>query len=74
MKKMICVLFGVSMICLSSALTFAADEGLWKQEVSLGYTQKTGNTQSTELISNYEGIRKTDENSKVDPRQNSAPK
>lgn len=60
MKKAIFVGVVISMVCLSAAFAHAADDGLWKQEVSLGYTQKTGNTQSTELISNYEGLRKTD--------------
>ena len=60
MKKAICVWFVIFIICLSAVFTYAADDSLWKQEVTFGYTQKTGNTQSTELISNYEGIRKTD--------------
>ncbi|MCG2712125.1 MAG: DUF481 domain-containing protein [Candidatus Omnitrophica bacterium] len=60
MKKVIFIWPVISIICLSAAFTFASDDGLWKQEVTLGYTQKTGNTQSTELVSNYEGIRKTD--------------
>ncbi|MFH1092546.1 MAG: DUF481 domain-containing protein [Candidatus Omnitrophota bacterium] len=50
----------VSIICLSMVFAHAADENLWKQEVALGYTQKTGNTQSSELISNYEGLRKSE--------------
>ena len=49
------------MVCLSAVFAHAADDGLWKQEVSFGYTQKTGNTQSSELISNYESIKKADD-------------
>ena len=60
MRKVIFVWSVIVMVCLSAAFAYAADEAQWKQEVSLGYTQKTGNTQSTELISNYAGIRTTD--------------
>lgn len=60
MQRIKFILFVMAVVCLSAASTYAVDDSLWKQEVSLGYTQKTGNTQSTELISNYEGLRKTD--------------
>ncbi len=60
MKKAIFIGVVIPMICLSSGLAHAAEKDLWKQEVALGYTQKTGNTQSAELVSNYEGIRKAE--------------
>lgn len=59
MKKMIFAVVLMSLICANNV--FAADDNPWKQEVSLGYTQKTGNTQSRELLSNYEGMRTTEE-------------
>ena len=61
MRKTIFTGIVISAVCLSAVFAYAADDGLWKQEVSLGYTQKTGNTQSSELISNYEGLRKADD-------------
>lgn len=61
MKNLKYVLFLFLVFYMGVSFAYAADkEDSWKQEVSLGYTQKTGNTQSSELISNYEGINKTD--------------
>lgn len=61
MKKTAYILFFVFGICSITSFVHAADkDNLWKQEISLGYTQKTGNIQSAELLSNYEGSRKTD--------------
>ena len=61
MKRVIFIGAVISVVCLNAVFVHAADDGLWKQEVSFGYTQKTGNTQSSELISNYEGIKKADD-------------
>jgi len=57
--KYVLLLFLV--FCVGIGFAYADDEkDSWEQEVSLGYTQKTGNTQSSELLSSYEGINKTD--------------
>ncbi len=61
MKKTAYILFFVFSMCSIATFVHAAEgEDSWKQEISLGYTQKTGNTQSKEFITSYEGIRKTD--------------
>ncbi len=61
MKKTVCILFFVLSVCSVASFVCAAEgEDPWKQEIAMGYTQKTGNAQSKEFIINYEGIRKTD--------------
>ncbi len=39
---------------------YAGLDGGWKQEFSLGYSQKTGNTQNSQLSGTYQGIRATE--------------
>jgi len=58
MKK-ICILAVLLLTCFMT-FAYAQTEEAWKNEVSLSYSQATGNTKNSKLVSAYEGNRKTD--------------
>ena len=63
MKWLTC--FFIVVVSLSLVMPAYCDEPEygWKNEIALGYTQKTGNTENEQLNASYEGLRKreTDE-------------
>jgi len=58
-RKLILALGGVFGLLVFTEPARAADPAVWKQEVSAGYSQKTGNTQNSQMNAAYQGIRTT---------------
>ncbi|MBU4304105.1 MAG: DUF481 domain-containing protein [Candidatus Omnitrophica bacterium] len=54
------LIFLALMVAVGLDCAYADTQSAWKQEISLGYSQKTGNTQNSQLSGTYQGLRATE--------------